>query len=802
MLKILSVLLLVLPFAASAQPVYQPIETRQICGERLILHAPAGQVIAQADEGTQVTVRDFGIGPNGRGYYRIDLRDGYVAMEDAPHFCIRPNEGVNRAPPNTCHLVVASRRTLPEVNEVARQYSAYLPTMSAYRASNGWYAVSLGLVTQAAVGPLLENAEGLPSDSYCSDGMNYIGAMDLRDGVFSDPQGSADAPCLLGDAGACTARAEEIIARSDRSKDDTFEAMRFWLLGCMAGDYQACGRPEVLVPAYYDHALLTALPDADYRLGMMRDLSRTACDAGSAEGCMELADREMQLHADTPPEYFAALQASTAGCMAGNIYTCRDMFLLLDRRAKVMDTPVSAETWYHAAGLSADTCRHDPMAGGEYSCRPVYRAYAAFAEMAAPDDPRVSQARAYLRSACEGGNSDACPPIDPMDEFREIARQCQTLNTPEGEEACSEVLSYYVRTISTTDLGALEGVLQSACTQDHIAGCETLAFLYSPYTITGLGLHFTGTDQPDRRLAALQTGCRPGFMGLPNCRDLAEMYEARDQQQQAADTYRMACQTIREDSVAALYVRGHDACFKAGLQALRKLDDRTAARDYFAFVCNAPRQSDARYACKHLGLLTQDARTAFDLFRQACYPAQEERGDGEGCLLYGNALQDNRDRISFGFEGDLPAIGTAPADAYGRRMADRLASRAYAAGCISKWEPSCAANRLLVARALDAPDAAEDVPCRIRSDTLAILADRTCKHVRFFETAEIEYGDRELVTTDVYIWPDGDRSLVQERAGDWRLNGAFADPYADGDETQCLRSYETGNSLCVKFPYF
>ncbi|MTH80258.1 hypothetical protein [Paracoccus aestuariivivens] len=797
---LLALSILCLPPAARAEAVPQPIGTRQICGEGAILDAPGGQVMARLPRGAQVVVRDFGLGGDGRGHYRIDAPTGYVAMEDAPHFCVPPNEGAFRAPPNTCHLIAASRRTLPEVNAFALEHATFLPTMSVYRASNGWHAISLGIVSLAAAEILLERGEGLPDDSYCADGRNYIAALDLQDGAFFDPEGRPDAQCLTGDAMACAARAEAIASRADLSQADNFDAFRIWMLACMAGATEACGRPAILTSATYDHPMHTALPGADDRIGIRRDLMRRGCDVGVAESCLDLAGREMQVHTDTPPEYLTALQAMTAGCMTGNDYACRDMFRLMERREKVMATPVAAEDWYQAALLRAATCRPDPTAGDEYSCRPVYRAYTAFVEIAADGDPRVAQARNYLAAGCAAGNTDACPAPPQDAEFRRLALICRTQDTPDGAQACSGALAAYARDVSVTEIEPLVAMLEGACGPTRFAGCATLAFVYSSHTLTGQDLTFIGKDQPDRRLQALETGCRPGLLGLPNCRDLAKTLDRRGAVERAAEVYATACATIRAESEVAVYARGNGACFEAGLLDLRQRHDLPAARAYFDYVCNDPHQSDARYACKHLGLMARDAGEpdeAFVLFRRACYPTQEERGDGEGCLLYGDALRANRDRITL---DDSPPMLGPPVSGDGIGV-ETLASHAYATGCLSRWEASCAANRLAIDAVLAAADAAPVVPCALHTQDGSVLADCSCRHLRFFETTEVAFGKRELVASDLYIWPDGDRSLVQEQGGNWRLNGVGAFSHFEEDETRCLTRDDTGTVLCVTVPF-
>lgn len=269
-------------------------------------------------------------------------------------------------------------------------------------------------------------------------------------------------------------------------------------------------------------------------------------------------------------------------------------------------------------------------------------------------------------------------------EFDKLAMTCEAANTRDGEAARSEAMSYYARVISNTELAPLEQLLQRTCRPDHIAGCDSLAFFSSPFTLTGQGLRFHGTDQPEKRLAALRIGCQPGALGLSNCKDLGDVLAERGDHIGAQESYRMAWTASRQ-SDGARSDRG--ACFTAGLHALTKIQDPATARLDFEAVCADNSDSNQPYACKHLALLHMDRTDAqpdlprtLDLLKQACFPQGDFKGDGEGCLDYGRTLFENRNQLRY--DPTASWIMT-------------MATRAYVIGCLSRWQAAFAANTRL-----------------------------------------------------------------------------------------------------------
>ena len=855
--------------SAQTRSTFQKIDGRQICGTGAVLDTPAGSIIARVPHGTRVTISDFGFGPDGISYYRIDQPapgGGYVATGNAPHFCgfanRRDPEALHYlAPPNTCHLIAASRRSVGEVNDYISAHSEFLPAVSAYRSANGWFAISLGLVSLDDVDPLLANGRGIPADAYCADGSNYVSVLDWQRNSFAeispaDPEQILDEAglerrnCLLGNGPACGAYADTLKTKSSISKSDRYEMVRFWLLGCMRGDAAACGRGIVMTTRYLDHALLTAWPAGEAQdAGIRDDLLRTACDGGDAKSCSLLAGSEMVHHTDEPPEYLTALASLTAGCALQSNFACRDMFRLLDRRDKALGAPASADDLYFSARLWAAFCTSDPAAVTENSCGSAYRAYAGFLAKVAGDRQQAAIAMQALREGCALWNADACvylsrqaDRLDPDErnraanrailacrdhdiadevcgnldtvlaaalpagqrlrdaEFDAFAETCRSRNDTDGVEACRNALVYYARKFSATDLGEVEAMLRSACTADHIAGCTQLAFIYGDTSLTGRDLRIDGTDQPDKRRAALRTGCRPGIVGVASCSTLAD--DTDDRGPEALDALQVACTTVKANPDGA---RGNNACFRRGLSALRDQRDYSAARADFEFVCGNEHQSDAPYACKHLALMVRDGlggdknpAAAFDLLRRSCFPAGPWLGDGEGCLLYGDSLIANRDRIDYDPSSDTLTLvaGLVPKDDYRTTVIALEASRAYALGCASRWDDACRATDRLIAERLRGAFPRVTTICQIRNRSDKVVSNKTCEVVRYFKASEPFGGERAVVSETIYVWPDGDRTLVTDQGADRRLNGAKAIRYRSDMGMDCLNNPATGNSFC------
>ncbi|MCT4607610.1 MAG: hypothetical protein N4A70_00230 [Pelagimonas sp.] len=89
-------------------------------------------------------------------------------------------EGANRAGirPEHCALIVASRKTLPEVHTYIQEFRDTQDwNWKVFKASNGWFAISSSLVEKDQASESLERlkAQGkIPSDAFCTAGNNFV----------------------------------------------------------------------------------------------------------------------------------------------------------------------------------------------------------------------------------------------------------------------------------------------------------------------------------------------------------------------------------------------------------------------------------------------------------------------------------------------------------------------------------------------------------------------------------------------------------------------------------------------------
>lgn len=851
-----------LPAAAQEIPPYQFDSQRQVCGAAPILDAPGGNIIGAAVPGSIVKIDRFGFSPDGTKYYHLTgtAPEGYIATESAPHFCgfaERTQSGAAhfRAIPNNCHLIAASRRTLDEVNSFAAEYAAFLPTMSVYRADNGWYAIALGQISVAAAPSVLANSRIIPGDSYCSDGAGYAAIMDLKDGKFRDPEAAASdgrlrQACATGDRSACRSLANIIAANPKRTETDEAEVARLLLPGCMAGNADDCEKATIVPTEIRDHAMITAWPgSSEYKTVQLADLYRIGCDAGRAVSCRNIVAYVLDQRLTHPGRYTNGIHAGIVGCAAQNRIACKMLYRLFDRWTKVMGEPPGPNELFYMADLRAETCKSSADFK-DSSCEPVSRIYAALLERDDATPDQQGTATSYLRARCDIGDVDtcklfsglagnigetdrrwaaaraiaaceaaedneACERLDDLldtelpesaqliqDKFRRYSDDCRAGNTIEAEEACSTALLYYAEKISATEIAPLEAVLHEACTPELYSGCDTLAFVYSTYGISG-SVTFKATNQPEKRLAVLRTGCRPGKLGLNNCSDLGEVLAEWGEHQEAQASYRIACNTIRQDNGSDPVISADGSCFEAGLHALRKLDDRDSARADFDFVCRSSGDLNRPYACKHLALMKiEDGGKADDfsgvlhLLEQACYPRGNLRGDGEGCLYYGQILLEFRNRLHWGPEPDVD--DTEPVDDTDLIRTASTASYIFSEGCLSHWQAACEARETLVANWIAGAYPHDRTTCQIRDAEGRITSDKTCSMVSYAVPVDGPADDDSILGEHLYIWPDGDRTLVTDGDGSPTLNGSPAGFYTSAEDGMlCQQNSETGNSFCT-----
>lgn len=80
-------------------------------------------------------------------------------------------------PAGTCALIVASRKTIPEVRDYIEENISDRRYLTVFRAQNGWYAISIGTLEpekEEAVMDKWKNIGKIPDDSFCTDGKKML----------------------------------------------------------------------------------------------------------------------------------------------------------------------------------------------------------------------------------------------------------------------------------------------------------------------------------------------------------------------------------------------------------------------------------------------------------------------------------------------------------------------------------------------------------------------------------------------------------------------------------------------------
>ncbi|MCT8159937.1 hypothetical protein [Pseudoruegeria sp. SHC-113] len=104
---------------------------------------------------------------------------GFEPVAATSHSAFEISEHI---PPGECALVVASRSTEAAAADYVRENITDLRYLKAFRAKNGWIAITIGTLKPHEVDPVMSEWKAvgrIPSDSYCSTGANYLTVVEL-----------------------------------------------------------------------------------------------------------------------------------------------------------------------------------------------------------------------------------------------------------------------------------------------------------------------------------------------------------------------------------------------------------------------------------------------------------------------------------------------------------------------------------------------------------------------------------------------------------------------------------------------
>lgn len=394
---------------------------------------------------------------------------------------------------------------------------------------------------------------------------------------------------------------------------------------------------------------------------------------------------------------------------------------------------------------------------------------------------------------------------DPQAKYEEYAQACRDGQGTDGSNPCRDAMWYYGGHFSVDHLEKPLRLYRENCREDgKITGCGPLHSFYAGNEqLFADGTRRSWPAEPEKALQALQTGCIATLEGVSNCGSLGVIYENAGDFEKAGAAYKMGCEAGMK-ARADEYFGQERVCYWAAKNARDNLQDDASARRWFAYTCEA---GEDPFACKFLGLMVAqgegadaDPVEAIGLYSRACNMIDDiAQGDGQACYLLGESLIVQRDKVvSHGWmSGFRPA--NADDDLAGLQQENlTAASRAFLRGCMDDRSEACAAHEDLLKRWTDGDFPRHAHACRVRDVEGQLMPEKLCQRFAFYLPPPEGSGD--VAETQIFVWPDGDRTVTFDDHGVPSLNGAEGEWLALDDDWECIRSSITGRSFCYE-PY-
>lgn len=388
-------------------------------------------------------------------------------------------------------------------------------------------------------------------------------------------------------------------------------------------------------------------------------------------------------------------------------------------------------------------------------------------------------------------------------KYDEYAENCRTQSGTDGSNPCRDAMWYYGGHISLDDLQEPLALLWENCRADgRITGCGPLHGFYDGNEqLFADGTRKTWPRQPEKALQALQTGCRAVLEGVANCGSLGVYHEESGDFAAAGRAYATGCETGMTAGADEYYGQGR-VCYWAAKNARDHLQNDDDARRWFAYACHADENA---FACKFLGLMVAQAEggeadpvEALSLYAQGCDMVEDiTMGDGQSCFLYGQSLVAQRGHVESQGRGSgyFPAKtddGAEGDDRIQRNLTS--ASRAFLRGCMDDRPESCKAHGDLLNDWTQGRYPSPTSACRIMDGAGQMAPEKLCQSFAFFLPPPEGAGDQQAAR--IFVWPDGDRTVVSYDQGNPTLNGAPGEWVAPEGAWECVRSSVTGRSFC------
>ncbi|NPD17710.1 SEL1-like repeat protein [Xinfangfangia sp. D13-10-4-6] len=637
------------PSQAETVPDFQPAGMRQVCAATAVYDAPGGRQIGQLDPGEVIERTALRFDTAGRLFYGFAYEGGEAVADAAelPRSCefaqretIAP---VFAAPPNSCHLIVAARRELDEVNAVTASYPDFWPQISVYLSDNGWHAVSLGLVRRDMAELVLAAGEGLPGDAYCSDGARFLAALEpegagrfgagqLRGQSAPDQAAAAQAllvqwengagttplrqACLLGSSVSCNRYAWELRDASETSAEAAAERLRYDLYGCMLGEEHSCTNAVFVPRSEGPDPILALLPEwqrpAEDTGLIFPDLAATACDRNVIPACHALARPYLGRQGLSAEDYLTLLEGTARACMAGG--DCQPFSAAVAEHAPVLGKSWPAIDQMGIGRLLFPYCSTDSAAWG---CALSVKYLKTYVENAAGDPGRATEAAALIGEACGLGSPDACAyqsgftaQFDPAtrDAAAEKAKAICAAQ-PDPTELCDSL----ARRLAT-DLPASAGPLQAEY-QRLAAICRETRATESGNPCAGAFEFYLANishENPEAPLALLAETCSPGGK-ITGCDPLGRFHAGQSYRLDDGSDYRPAPALEKARSAWEIgcdgSTEGIASCSALG-RSLEQAKDHVAAGLAFGTGCDAAHRAQPAPARDPSGICYDAAKNA------------------------------------------------------------------------------------------------------------------------------------------------------------------------------------------------
>lgn len=691
------------------------------------------------------------------------------------------------------------------------------------------------------------------SRRFASDAERRAAARDMmQQGVQIHDAAVLKQACDLGAPEACSRYAEAIYNAEDTNGTLPATVTHYALMGCMGGNVLGCklaiNRAENTLENAQFRAIDGGTGNPDDLVGL--ELAKLGCDARQAVSCVLLARGTAPYATPTLIQAASNFAATLTACRTSIAWACEE---LQDAFAKV----VQARTGYASAtpdenyalgSLVEEICTPGSAKPNITHCKAAYlkyRDFLQFTKTSADVDTRIGNAKSFLEKGCAAGDPSACATQSRLNDHwaaevrnRVAARaidlcaqqsekdsicdgltasldpqlnaaipaqrqvydahieKCKTDKTSEGPQACSSAVTTYKSLQGDGQSSDIEAQLSGACNAENINGCNALASLIAEKFQDG------SPDAKDAVLSVLRTGCRFDDSPGSTCLSLADSLASNGDSGNATDVYAKTCEYQIEHAVGRL--KDVSICYNAAKFALAQKVRYTDALRWAEFSCSAEDVGLSPYACKLAGNIyafglgvEASPQEAVIAYQSGCFHPFVKTTDGESCIKYGNILLDALGQLGQTGAPKLILPGNMYDDTESPIGIGSEASRAYDMGCMDSIEQACQLNRKLLNDWSNGRYYHSRVRCRVEDDSGIVRSDKVCRAFPFYQAAGQLKEQRNQVRLDVYVWPDGDRTVVYQKDGRWLLNELVTDGPRRDNETNCWRNPVSKRSFCA-----